>query len=614
MIFEALTRDEAMDMAVIKYGCAIEELEVIERVKPSKKMMGLKKVPGKYEIHKKEKKEQLFEEKKDPENQNGTVEVVKGVVKITAPRGRGVDASVFINHPQLIFTLNGEIVSGNKSLKEEDQVEISFENIPPESHLKIELSENQLEAKLFIDRIPGKRYFLKDMEKTSRGVFQLDYETVYPKKLTVEELKEALITYGIREEFILPMALKTAAGTQESIEVVAAKGKPPVESKRADIVYCKEIFVKEILRGLEPVIGNGDLLAEKKGPAVMGKPGTDVKGVEIKVEKVKDVELSATDGAEVVDNKVLATRDGRPYLKKGEVGVVPLLTVVGDLDKDTENIAFDGDVVVKGNVQDHMVIKATGNISIIGSVYHSELYADQNVEVQGKIIGGIIQAGDANSIYQVILPYLTNMLEITEKIFSGLHMNDGRTVQDIMECINNGKEAIDTIFQDVDKLWDMLGSAQAEIMADLRKHYSLVFKEIKLLRKEGFNELNVLYERVQEIVLDMNEELEDARLIKATYAQGSTLKSSGDIEITGEGSYQSKLLAGNDIRYTRPSNVVKGGTLIAGKNIRAGIIGTPSEIQTFCKVLDAEGTIEGRFYKGTTLMIKDTLKEYAEIL
>jgi|GEM_PF-848375 len=614
MIFEALTREEAVEMAAIKYGCAKEELEVIERVKPSKKMMGLKKVAGHYEIHVKEKKEQLFEEKKDPENQNGTIEVVDGVVKVTAPKGRGVDASVFINHPQLIFTLNGEMVTGNKSVKEGDQIEISFENISPESHLKIELSENQLEAKLLIDRIPGKRYFLKDMEKTSRGVFQLDFEAIYPKKITVEELKEALITYGIREEFILSMALKKAANTNESIEVVAAKGKPPVESKRPDIVYCKEIFVKEILRGLEPVIGTGDVLAEKKGPAVMGKPGTDVKGLEIKVEKVTDVDLAAIDGAEVVDNKVLATRDGRPYLKKGEVGVVPLLTVIGDLDKDTENIAFDGDVVVKGNVQDHMVIKATGNISIIGSVYHSELYADQNVEIQGKVIGGILQAGDANSIYQVLLPYLSQMLEITEKIFSGLHMNDGRTVQDIMECINNGKDGIDGIFSDIDKLWDMLGSAQAETMADLRKHYSLVFKEIKLLRKEGFNELNILYERVQKIVEDMEEELEDARLIKVVYAQGSTLKSSGDIEITGEGTYQSKLLAGNDIRYTRPGNVVKGGTLIAGKHIHAGIIGTPSEIQTFCKVLDAEGTIEGRFYKGTTLMIKDTLKEYAEIL
>jgi hypothetical protein len=52
---------------------------------------------------------------------------------------------------------------------------------------------------------------------------------------------------------------------------------------------------------------------------------------------------------------------------------------------------------------------------------------------------------------------------------------------------------------------------------------------------------------------------------------------------------------------------------MAGKNIRAGIIGTPSEIETFCKVMDPQGEITGRFYKGTTLVIRDRLKEYIAI-
>ena len=71
-----------------------------------------------------------------------------------------------------------------------------------------------------------------------------------------------------------------------------------------------------------------------------GIPGVDVKGAEIKVQKVKDEELKATEGAFLDGNAVYAERDGRPYLKKGEIGVVLVLTVVGDLDKDTKNIAF----------------------------------------------------------------------------------------------------------------------------------------------------------------------------------------------------------------------------------------------------------------------------------
>lgn len=111
----------------------------------------------------------------------------------------------------------------------------------------------------------------------------------------------------------------------------------------------------------------------------------------------------------------------------------------------------------------------------------------------------------------------------------------------------------------------------------------------------------------------MKEELSDERMVKVVYAQNATITSSGDIIITGEGSYQAKLSAGNEIRYERPGNVVKGGTLVAGKFIRAGIIGTPSEIETFCKVMDEEGDITGRYYKGTTLMIRDRIREYRAI-
>ena len=49
-----------------------------------------------------------------------------------------------------------------------------------------------------------------------------------------------------------------------------------------------------------------------------GIPGVDVKGAEIKVQKVKDEELKAAEGAFLDGNAVYAERDGRPYLKRRE--------------------------------------------------------------------------------------------------------------------------------------------------------------------------------------------------------------------------------------------------------------------------------------------------------
>ena len=345
-----------------------------------------------------------------------------------------------------------------------------------------------------------------------------------------------------------------------------------------------------------------------------GIPGVDVKGAEIKVQKVKDEELKAAEGAFLDGNAVYAERDGRPYLKKGEIGVVPLLTVVGDLDKDTEDIDFDGDVVVKGNVQDHMVIRATGNISIIGSVYHSELYAEQNIEVQGKVIGGILRAGDENAVFQTLLPIVEKVILVIEAMFTGLQLTEGRTVQDIMDSISKGKEETEALFQEIEQIEEIFTPHQLQVVEEIEKKFAYVFKEIRLLHKEGFIELNTVYERLLSMVEMMREEILDARLIKVYYAQNATLKSSGDVEITGDGSYQSSIVAGNEIRFTKFASVVKGGTLVAGRFIKAGIVGTPSEIQTFLKVLDREGDITGRFYKGTTLMRKDELKDYAAIL
>ncbi len=611
MKFEAMNREEAIDKALEYFHCTAEKLKIVEVEKPHKKIMGFKKIPGRYEI------EMMEEEnvpKKADENQNGTIEIRSGEMTITNPQGRGVDASVFLNHPQVIMTVNGEARSGTQTLRAEDDVSFAFEDIRPKRHLTVDFSEDLLRAYLKVERIKGIRYSLKDLEKTFRAQISPHEEEIETDPLTEEECIKVLMDFGVLPEFIDRESLKKACNAKDTIRVVAAAGKAPVESRQTEIRYCDEIFVKDILRGLEPVISTGRLLAEKLSEAVMGVPGMDVKGNEINVQKVTDRDIESTEGAEMRGNRIYALRDGRPYLKNGQVGVLPLLTVVGDLDKDTEDIDFDGDVVVKGNVQDNMVIKASGNISIIGSVYHSEINAHQNVEIQGKIIGGRIHAGDENSAFNLLLTIIEKMIVVTEEIFSGLHMTEGKGVQGIMDSIHEGKEKIGLNLNEMDRIRSLFNEKQMETIDRLKRSFAYCFKEIRLLHKEGFIELNDLYEMLKNMAESMKLELQDQRVIKLVYAQNATITSSGDIIITGEGSYQAKLSAGNEIRYERPGNVVIGGTLIAGKFIRAGVIGTPSEIETFCKVMDEEGDILGRFHKGTTLMIKDRIREYMAIV
>ena len=299
MRFEAMSREEAIEKAVEELKLSKDGLTVKEISKPEKRIMGLKKIPGIYEILPKEK-----EERKKTDDVNGTVEVRNGQVLVTDPKGKGVEATLFIHEDQLIFNVNGEPVTGNCTLNAQDVIEVSFEHLPPEVHFQVELSESMLEAYVEIRRKSGKKYRLKDLEKTSRGALQIEFDPLPPEAIHPEEVFKALANCGVLPEFILEDAVKKACESKESGKILVARGKAPVESRRTDIDYCSEIFVKEITRGLEPVVMKGTKLAEKNGEAVEGIPGVDVKGAEIKVQKVKDEELKAAEGAFLDGNAV----------------------------------------------------------------------------------------------------------------------------------------------------------------------------------------------------------------------------------------------------------------------------------------------------------------------
>ncbi len=606
MIFEALTREEAVEKALAHFKCTEEDLIVKVLEKPRKKMMGLMKTPGRYEIA-------MKVEEKISEDENGTVEVSLGKIKVKNPRGQGTEASVLINHPQFSLLVNGEVKLGCVFLREEDEVNYKLTDIKPKVQVNLEFSEDFVTAFLKIDREKGKHYILEDLEKTHNATFTLIEEEIKTENVSVEECIQMLEEAGVLPEFINHAAIKKACEAEKSVRIAVAKGKEKVDSEATKINFCQEIFLKDFIGSLEPLIKRGTLLAEKVAEAKQGTPGIDLKGNDLNVSLVKDRMIEAGEWAVMKENKIYALKDGRPYLRNGTVGVVPLLTIVGDLDLDTDNIDFDGDVVVKGNVQDNMVIKATGNISVIGSVYHSELLAEQDVEILGKIIGGRIRAGNENSAFQVLLPLIERMIIITKEIFSGIRMEEGRDVQEVMNNIHEGKEKVDGVFTDIHEVSSLFDKTQMKMLEELTESYENCFNEIMLLRKEGFVMLNEIYERLYELESHIKEVLSDERIVKVVYAQNTTITSSGDIIINGEGSYQSNLSAGNEIRYENPDSVVRGGTLVAGKFIRAGLIGTPSEIKTFCKVLDKEGDIFGKFYKGTTLMIRDDFKKYTAI-
>ncbi|QOJ01109.1 MAG: DUF342 domain-containing protein [Phycisphaeraceae bacterium] len=122
-----------------------------------------------------------------------------------------------------------------------------------------------------------------------------------------------------------------------------------------------------------PTLKAGTVIATCTTPTD-GTDGRDVTGAVLKAERGKSSPIKPGAGVEVrPDGAVVATVDGALSVAKGVVSVMTVLEVAGSVDFATGNIDFTGDVRVADSVRDGFTIKATGNLTIGGSVEGAEI-------------------------------------------------------------------------------------------------------------------------------------------------------------------------------------------------------------------------------------------------
>ncbi len=138
-----------------------------------------------------------------------------------------------------------------------------------------------------------------------------------------------------------------------------------------------------------------------------------------------------------------------------------------------------------------------------------------------------------------------------------------------------------------------------------------------ILKMKSLNDLTMLLN-----ILDNEIEYYDKNSIvpldiRISYCQDCEIKSTGNIILNGKGEYTSKLTAMQDIMFTKPDSVARGGILSAGNSISAGIIGSRAEIPTTL-IVPKEGKISAVLaYANTTFkvgnMYFNTEREYEHV-
>lgn len=242
---------------------------------------------------------------------------------------------------------------------------------------RIQVSSNNMEAFILIDPPVG--------------------EGKWPTKAdAVEAIRAENVAYGIIESAIDEAILKrTAKG------ILFAKGKAPVAGKDAELNLFFEtgVFRKACLedetgrvdfRQIQTVqnVTPGQIIAEKI-PATPGEPGFDVRGREIPAVAGKDkaIKLGKNVAWSEDGTKIMATSGGEPSFIAGRISVQPVHELKGDVNFDTGNINFSGNLVVRGNVESGFKVEAEGEVTIYGNVDSADIRAGGNLLIQGGISG-----------------------------------------------------------------------------------------------------------------------------------------------------------------------------------------------------------------------------------
>ncbi|MBS7526587.1 DUF342 domain-containing protein [Fusibacter paucivorans] len=277
--------------------------------------------------------------------------------------------------PQIKVTKFSELMS---ALKAADQIPVCIGEKKP--RLEIEISKDEMCA--FV------RFNLSEREWQQSG------DTL------VKEVYEALlanqVTVGIQHEVL-------HHDCRANEKILIAKGIEPIPGEDAKCRYYETSEKMPKLNekgqadhyelGLIHNVQQDDWLGEKTLPT-HGVDGMTVKGNRVPSRAGRDVKLKYDPVTVIeryeVDRFVLRAKiNGAVHVKNDKIAVENHLIIHGDVDYETGNIYFDGDVTILGTVQDKFTVEATGKIVVKGASGVGAVERIESKEDSVHILGGM---------------------------------------------------------------------------------------------------------------------------------------------------------------------------------------------------------------------------------
>ena len=647
---QANTVEEATAHAIELIGLPIEEVRVEVLSNPGRRLMGLRKVMAEVMVTQLKTEvvekpvvstkltdiEQIIDDMMTKQPTPSTNHVQKeesgSDYKVTGARiMNGKLEFVFVadEYPTItpiesitLYVNNEELTETTKVLPDDDvTIAVRDALIPPQFTIK--LIEHEMIALLTFT--PGQRIkrTLVDTPFKKHLLIEVSEEIEYYNDLKPQQIVDELKGMGIQQgiEFA---AVKKVTDVSKPYELIVAKGQLPIEGTDGDLeVHINyEEFDPD---GLEKVdfremnaITNviKDQVIATHIPPVPGTEGRSLLGKVIMVKPVRDILLRLGKNVRMDGENIMTTISGRPSLdwreKIVKIEVNHEFNHPGEVDIESGNIRFEGDVRIGGNILPSMFVRATGSVLVGGSVTKATVHAVKSAVINGNVLSSKISVGEQEGYISEVVGNLKNVVPLLEQIKDAIDqiflIRGGgadelspaelkRLIYLLLEKKYSHFEALNKEF--IDSVKDH--SAQlSEEWTDISHKFYAVF--VNPLNEElaSLIDFQKLIEDANMLIQMYGIELSPQSQLSLPYAINSELYSNGDIEITSKGVYHSILIAENNITI---KGVCRGGEIRAVNTIDLQETGSESPVKTVVQT-SATGRVKiGKAYIGTELQI-----------
>jgi hypothetical protein len=534
--------------------------------------------------------------------QDGWVEVKDQRIIVHDPIHGGEWPVLSSKAPVKLF-VNGVYVETERTVASSDRIYWEIDERPL---FEISVSEDKLVANFRLRAKDRYAWKLVKSEPSLNVVVQaVEDPTIVLESVHISDVASQIERKSIKSNLDIA-AIHQELTSPTCLPVVIAKGRAAVQGQDAklELYFSEQVESQffEIGGAVDyrnhlqiPSVNDGDLIA-KKIPLQDGTPGYDVYGDVLMPTPAKDIIIVAKSGVELTpEGEVIARKVGRPRMTGGKIRTFDISSsyiVSGNVDMETGNIVFSGDVIVYGDVLDRMIIESLGNVYVFGCVYNATITATGSIHVRGNVLGSKLYSGYFGVMFNRLYNTSKALSEQMEKLLAAATMLE-QALAAKRQSVRFGQLVLllmENKFPEIPSTMKELLAVVANIQHIKKKEYEgLQEMSVMFLQPARMVELATLSNVQGLIALLRDTHQEVARMqessvkIMINQCHNSELKSNGDINIEREGVLLSDLFSTGNIQFKQEYSVCRGSRLEADGAISAKIVGGMTGTAAFLK-------------------------------